>query len=1300
MKKIPTKIISSFACLAMLVVSMNIVSLFPQVKASTEIFARDTFTRSASSSWGTSDTGETYVLSGTASDYAVVGSTASMLISTESTSREARLSSFSKRDFQTLVKFKTSTLAAVNNMHLYLFQRRTTNFDRYVFTVRLSPTQTIHTIAQKYINSTVTTTNIGSEATVTGVTHVADAYYWVRTEISGINPTTLKSKIWKDGTNEPSSWNYTGNDSESALQVAGGVVIQSRMNSGATNLPTTFTFDEYTITDVPRSSSGPSSTNFALDSYGFGNGGTVGSTSANYKINGMLGEVEAGKTNGTGASGPWYNAAWSYRKKITLEEEQIPGSTNLSNFPVLISIADSNLQSNAQADGDDILFTGSDKTTKLSHEIESYTSGTGALTAWVKIPSLSATADNEIYMYYGNSGTASQQDAVNVWDTNYAGVWHLKEDPSGAAPQMVDSKSANNATSYGSMTSAQQVAGKVGLSTSFNGTSHYLQAGNSPNYGDTADLTMSLWAYKNNLTDTDTFISKKNSTSSSDVGYDLYVGSTGKVSFIASDGTDQIQLQNQNAISTGSWVHITVVFDQDSTTVTKMYFNGTDVGATLTGTLGLVGDLTNTRLLTFGAESDGNTWLDGRLDEIRISNAVRSEDWIVTEYNNQNNPSAFHTLSAQETYAASSEPWYGSNWIYRKKITIEQEQIAGSSALTNFPVLISFTDAHIQSKSQSDGDDLLFTTSDKTTLLSHELETYNSSTGALTAWVKIPSLSATVDTDMYLYYGNPSAASLSSSTSVWGSDYKAVWHNSNNPGVSTIQDSTSNANNGTPRNMDASNLVTGKIGYALDFDGSSEYVEMASDGGTLDIKGTAQTITVCAWSRNDILPPLFTYPTILSKGDSQYILKLHDSDSFEWKSGNVGLFGNSAITTTGQWYHLCGVNDGTKNMLYINNVLQTSQPAVGSINDTAFPIWMGRDSENTTRYWDGYIDEVRVSTTAKNADWIGAEYNNQNDPASFHTVGSLETYSAGAGGSPWSMSGNFSLSGGLNFTLNSNVPNAPIIKNDNNYYNKLHVTIDYGMNADDTKFAIAASTDNFVSDIQYVQDDFTTATTLGPEDWLAYNGVNSWGGASGFTVIGLDPGTTYYFKVSAMQGGYTQSPFGPVGQGATVNPILSFDIDISNADNETAAPYSIALGDLTPSTIVTATNKVWVDMSTNGEAGGTVFVYGANGGLLSTSNNYKINAVSNNLISISEGYGIRGSTVSQTTGNLQFVSPYSGVAENVGTLDTSKRVLVDSSGDPVDAGRVSFEVKAKASNLTKSGGDYKDLLTIIVSASF
>ncbi len=118
------------------------------------------------------------------------------------------------------------------------------------------------------------------------------------------------------------------------------------------------------------------------------------------------------------------------RKAITISHTRnVSGSSSLSNFPVLISLAtDSDLAAHAQSSGNDILFTDSTGTNKLNHEIETYNSATGQLIAWVQVPSLSPATDTVIYMYFGSYPAApNQQNKTLVWDANYQGVWHLPE---------------------------------------------------------------------------------------------------------------------------------------------------------------------------------------------------------------------------------------------------------------------------------------------------------------------------------------------------------------------------------------------------------------------------------------------------------------------------------------------------------------------------------------------------------------------------------------------------------------------------------------------------------------------------------------------------------------------------------------------------------------------------------------------------------------------------------------------------------------------------------------------------------
>ena len=121
-------------------------------------------------------------------------------------------------------------------------------------------------------------------------------------------------------------------------------------------------------------------------------------------------------TLATTVEAAWYTpAGWQYRKKLTLNGGLVPAAQ--TDFPVLVGLndPDSHLKANAQASGNDILFTAADGTTKLAHEIESYDSTTGSLVAWVKLPTLTNGTNTVIYMYYGNAAAANQQNTTGVW---------------------------------------------------------------------------------------------------------------------------------------------------------------------------------------------------------------------------------------------------------------------------------------------------------------------------------------------------------------------------------------------------------------------------------------------------------------------------------------------------------------------------------------------------------------------------------------------------------------------------------------------------------------------------------------------------------------------------------------------------------------------------------------------------------------------------------------------------------------------------------------------------------------------
>jgi|GEM_PF-966816 len=243
--------------------------------------------------------------------------------------------------------------------------------------------------------------------------------------------------------------------------------------------------------------------------------------------------------------------------------------------------------------------------------------------------------------------------------------------------------------------------------------------------------------------------------------------------------------------------------------------------------------------------------------------------------------------------ATESSGWYDQAWHQRKSITIDHTKV--SADLTDFPVLVSLTsDADLASDALDSGYDILFTSSDSATKLNHEIEQFDGATGKLVAWVKVPSLSSSSDTVIYIYYGNPSSGNQQNPTGVWDSNYKAVWHFGETAGGSgAIKDSTSNANNGTDTNSPTLG-ATGKVGKAVSFDGTNDYVSV-SDSSSLDLSGdfTAQlwfSPTQAFGATADSLQGLLDkggYKLFLDKSDGKLKAEVTDG-STSWASSYDG----------------------------------------------------------------------------------------------------------------------------------------------------------------------------------------------------------------------------------------------------------------------------------------------------------------------------------------------------------------------------------------------------------------------------
>jgi hypothetical protein len=170
--------------------------------------------------------------------------------------------------------------------------------------------------------------------------------------------------------------------------------------------------------------------------------------------------------------------------------------------------------------------------------------------------------------------------------------------------------------------------------------------------------------------------------------------------------------------------------------------------------------------------------------------------------------------------------------------------------------------------------------------------------------------------------------------------------------------------------------------------GTESYIQMVNSENLT----SNSPFTIESWFYLDALYP--TWIGLVQKGrdvDPDWLgLWIDDSNQitfgWDWRSGG-NLHGSTL--STGQWYHAVATFNGTHRELYLNGTLDVG-PSTGSYS-TIWENWtIGTDYNGN--YFDGIIDEARISNVARSAEWIFAEFNNQYNPNSFYSVGSEVSY--------------------------------------------------------------------------------------------------------------------------------------------------------------------------------------------------------------------------------------------------------------------------------------------------------------------
>ncbi len=344
-------------------------------------------------------------------------------------------------------------------------------------------------------------------------------------------------------------------------------------------------------------------------------------------------------TDGTGSSNtsnsalftyslPVVNMGYDYLLELTLGAAS--GSGDLTDFPALISFTNVLLRSEANGghvssgNGYDIIFTDANGS-KLDHQMEYYDPVTGEYVAWVRIPVLPASATTTIYMKYGNSTVSADPSVETVWTSNYKGVWHL---------QGTDYNDATQYSNDGTNNATINTAGIIADGKNFNGSTSYVQVTTNGFVSADNNQTISIWAkYSTIPSGVRNLVSFQNAAESSANQLGFRNGNTA-----AWKWEGEILANGGSIPSTNTWHYYVFTFDG---TTSRLYVDGVEMAS-------------STVPPQIGKPSEGNIgrynngeYIAADLDEVRFSMTPKSDGWILTEYNNQVNPSGFITVGTE-----------------------------------------------------------------------------------------------------------------------------------------------------------------------------------------------------------------------------------------------------------------------------------------------------------------------------------------------------------------------------------------------------------------------------------------------------------------------------------------------------------------------------------------------------------------------------------------------------------------------------------------------------------------------------
>lgn len=280
---------------------------------------------------------------------------------------------------------------------------------------------------------------------------------------------------------------------------------------------------------------------------------------------------------------------------------------------------------------------------QLYCEIERWDQTNKSAQLWVKVPIILSDQPTDIFLYYDETqedntsyvGDTGEWPAQQVWDDNFVGVWHMSQDPSITAPQILDSTSiSKNGTSYGSMTSDDLIETCNSVGINFDGTDDYINCGYADEHDITDTLTLEcVFRTDVNGTTYRGLVSRHNDPTDEEDSYNFVINSDNKLHLGSLGGNIQSTKDNWDTTKCYS---VAGTYNNNGSTITgDLYIDGIKETLSVDNYDSMTGTSNN---LVIGKNTDTDSFFDGIIKEVRVSNTVRSNSWIkTTSYSNFDN---------------------------------------------------------------------------------------------------------------------------------------------------------------------------------------------------------------------------------------------------------------------------------------------------------------------------------------------------------------------------------------------------------------------------------------------------------------------------------------------------------------------------------------------------------------------------------------------------------------------------------------------------------------------------------------